>query len=238
MTRIFKILINNTCKNIKKSSFKQAKPSLKFSNKALNYSLVALGIIGFSTMYSCSKEYPTPIYTNKDMNRKIFSGVLIDDFNSILKELGLVVDSTKSIKDIKTYSYKSNSDESFFIKPLQILNDEIILKQIKFNNKLEREDSILKINSVGKEIYINQIIDDNEIEIMLQKADDEIKIFTKIDSIWVENSVVKKYEKDSFIQIYSDDTSKLFYDIKNNVEMPEDIIFEPVEEIEDNVTFQ
>ena len=66
---------------------------------------------------------------------------------------------------------------------------------------------------------------------------DKIIVFDKVDEIWVENSTLEKFDDNYVLQTFVDGNNKLYKNIKNNTDFPENIYFEPPEEHEDEIVF-
>jgi hypothetical protein len=194
--------------------------------------LLCLGTLGLATLTSC--EPIEPIFDNPPIWQDDI--ILIKKFDNILNNLGLLIKPNTSINDINTISFKSDKNESFYFKVENISNSSVLIKQIKFDSNLAREDSLLTIMQNDSGVEIIKICESDVKNIKFQIENDSVKSFVMQDGIWVENSTLKSKSGD--IIICNKDGSELkFFDIKNNIDFPEDIYFEPPEEVEDEIVF-
>ena len=113
----------------------------------------------------------------------------------------------------------------------------------KINLTLEivnrRDDGFHNIKSIMQNdsgVEIIKISDSEVKNIKFQIENDSVKSYVMQNGIWVESSTLKSKSGD--ITIYNKDGSELkFFDIKNNIDFPEDLYFEPPEEVDDEVVF-
>ena len=235
MVKVSKI-INNTIKPLSKNSCRVRKgfsESLKTTNLGmLSKSMLCLGVLGLATLTSCDPVEPI-IDDYSDWHEDI---ILIKKFDNILNNLGLLVNPNTSVNDISTINFKSDKNENFYFKVENINNSSILIKQIKFDSNLAREDSLLTIMQNDSGIEIIKICESDVENIKFQVENDSVKSYVMQDGIWIENAILKNKAGD--ITIYNKDGSELrFFDIKNNIDFPEDLYFAPPEEVDDEVVF-
>ena len=235
MVKVSKI-INNTIKPLSKNSSRVRKgisESIKTTNLGmLSKSMLCLGALGLATLTSC--EPVDPIFDDSQIWQDDI--ILIKKFDNILNNLGLLINPNTSVYDISTINFKSDKKEDFYFKVENISNSSISIKQIKFDSNLKREDSLLTIMQNDSGVEIIKISDSEVKNIKFQIENDSVKSYVMQNGIWVESSTLKSKSGD--ITIYNKDGSELkFFDIKNNIDFPEDLYFEPPEEVDDEVVF-
>ena len=235
MVKVSKI-INNTIKPLSKNSSRVRKgisESIKTTNLGmLSKSMLCLGALGLATLTSC--EPVEPIFDDSQIWQDDI--ILIKKFDNILNNLGLLINPNTSVYDISTINFKSDKKEDFYFKVENISNSSISIKQIKFDSNLKREDSLLTIMQNDSGVEIIKISDSEVKNIKFQIENDSVKSYVMQNGIWVESSTLKS--KSGYITIYNKDGSELkFFDIKNNIDFPEDLYFEPPEEVDDEVVF-
>jgi hypothetical protein len=238
MSRVQKILFNTKqfpYKTIKKNKNIKNIPSSNLSKTKIFNGALALGILGLAFFQSCNIEKEPLVIQTSTENK--FSNVLTKDFDLVLNHLGFIVPPQKTLKEVETISFQSNLAESFHLKPLSISEEGITLKQIKYREDLSREDSIIKVSSADNGLILTKISDGTISENKLMFNHDKIIVFDKVDEIWVENSTLEKFDDNYVLQTFVDGNNKLYKNIKNNTDFPENIYFETPEEHEDEIVF-
>lgn len=238
MSRVPKILFNTKqfpYKTIKKNKNIKNIPSSNLSKTKIFNGALALGILGLAFFQSCNIEKEPFVIQTSTENK--FSNILTKDFDLVLNHLGFIVPPKKSLKEVETISFQSNLAENFHLKPLSISEEGITLKQIKYREDLSREDSIIKVSLTDNGLILTKISDDIISENKLMFNQDKIIVFDKVDEIWVENSTLEKFDDNYVLQTFVDGNNKLYKNIKNNTDFPENIYFETPEEHEDEIVF-
>ncbi len=238
MSRVPKILFNTKqfpYKTIKKNKNIKNIPSTNLSKTKIFNGALALGILGLAFFQSCNIEKDPLVIQTSTENK--FSNILTKDFDLVLNHLGFIVPPQKTLKEVETISFQSNLAESFHLKPLSISEEGITLKQIKYREDLSREDSIIKVSLTDNGLILTKISDDIISENKLMFNQDKIIVFDKVDEIWVENSTLEKFDDNYVLQTFVDGNNKLYKNIKNNTDFPENIYFETPEEHEDEIVF-
>lgn len=208
----------------------------------LDKSLLALALLGLTTMSSCSKdEYLGEILDEPPRSEVVSSTRQSEDnfeerkntydrTNSICKLLGILNEEKDSLQKIETVSCKDNEGLRHYIKPTTIYENRITGKGM----------TILPDDSAG-EIYNFMIknADNNSIDFIKTHTDGktEIKNYEiSEDSTLVEydvleggykleNSVYKKLDDGSIEQTFTDGSTKIYSNISLEYPYPTPITF-------------
>ena len=233
MVKVSKI-INNTIKPLSQniSRAKKCMPKTIKNTGMASKALLSLGTFGLVTLTSCEPVYPI-IEDSINWHDDI---ILVENFDNILNNLGLLVNPNTSVNDISTINFKSDKNEKFYFKIEDINKSSISIKQIKFDSDLKREDSLLTIMQTDSGIEIIKTFDSSVKNIKFVLDDSFVKSYVMQDGKWVEDFMLKR-DSENINLIHKDGAELKFFDIKNNVDFPEDLYFEPPEEVEDVVIF-
>ena len=191
-------------------------------------------MLGLATLNSCALDKPE--YETLTIDK---SDILKNEFDKIMKNLGVLVKPYNSITEVKTFSFNSSEDEMFFFKIDSISDKEITVAMIKYDENLKREDSTLYLTINGTEIDVCQVNDGYQpIRYKYANENNKVTVYKEKDNIWVELSALEQNHNNSFMQTFTDGKTRIFYDIVNNCDFPEKIYFELPEDVEDEVVFE
>lgn len=235
MVKVSKIISNKTINSkshkINKVVKNIARNTNYFNVSTLSKSLLCLGMLGAVSLKSCE---PAPFVEEIPVIDD--SIILNNKIDNVLEYLDILVEPNNSIKDVQSISFESVKGDQFFFKINDLKDSSITIKQIKFDSKLNREDSVLTILSSDNGVEVIKTTDSDTVNMKIVQDGELLKSLVLNNGEWVEDSVLKGYET-YFIRQYNDGELVKYFNIKNNDVFPEDLYFENPEEIEDEVVF-
>jgi hypothetical protein len=212
----------------------------KHCNDMLSKSLLALAITTAPFIQSCEKEILYDI--NNGLNNEIViepadTSEIISvskNFNKALNTLGLLKAPAQSIHDVKTISFSDELGNRHYIKPMNIKQNKMVLKYFRLNADATGNEYKINVTNSDFGLKFERISKDSLINTKYFELNDDNSIneYIKIKNNLFINSVFKKIDNDRFVQIFSDKSSKIFREIKNNEHLPQR--FKVVEKVDNN----
>lgn len=235
MSKVSKVVSGRLINSLSPKPNKMIKSNLSkfnsFNISALSKSLLCLGMLGSVIVQSCEPsdfrgEFPV-----------IDDSILLSEkLDKVLESLEIFIEPNSSIKDIETFSFDSDKGEQFFFKIEDIKDSSIIMNQIKFYPDLKREDSVLTILPSDKGFELIKTIESDVKNMKFEQDGKILKSFILKNGDWVEESILQGHEF-YIMREFTDGSFVRYFNMKSNIEFPEEIFFESPEEHEDEVVF-
>ena len=209
--------------------------------QAINKSLLALAAIGLATLSSCSQdsylgpdldEFQSKVEIG-DSTRVSFTNppvMLNERVDNIFKALGILNDTT-SLSDVKTISCRDNKDIRHWIKPTNVFSNVVYGKGMS----LLPDDSAGEIYSFQMTsaqnggVNVEKVFNDGIVQKFnyLQKDDGSVVEYEVFDKNFkAEKSVYKKLEDGNIERTFSDGSTIVYGDIKQDFPYPTAITFD------------
>lgn len=207
----------------------------------INKSLLALAAIGLATLSSCSQdsylgpdldEFQSKVEIG-DSTRVSFTNppvMLNERVDNIFKALGILNDTT-SLSDVKTISCRDNKDIRHWIKPTNVFGNVVYGKGMS----LLPDDSAGEIYSFQMTsaqnggVNVEKVFNDGIVQKFnyLQKDDGSVVEYEVFDKNFkAEKSVYKKLEDGNIERTFSDGSTIVYGDIKQDFPYPTAITFD------------
>ena len=199
------------------------------NDRLLSNALVGLAIIGASALSSCSNdsildELDEPVVIEKTDSTPHTATEKTDDFMNTLN----LLENGNSINNISTFTF-SDKGHDYYFEPIKTSNSKVRLHSVVIDkNTLKNSESAYDIINTDDGVDVRHFDKDNDtISIRnYRKEGDEIAEYKYVNGFKVGVSRMKKTSDGKIERTFSNDSTAVYNNIKNNEPMAEPITFD------------
>ena len=239
-------LTTNTHFTSTKKEIASSPQEAKRNSGAINKTLLALAAIGMSTLLtSCYKDdyygieepnNPEQAFVENKQTTNTISNTIINTnayerTTNILNTLGLLTNDSTALEDVETISFRDNNRCRYSLKPTSVYDRQICGRGIKIgsdNSAVEQYSFIIKNADNGSINFIKNL-DSGKTETLNYKVNNDSTVVESevIDNNYMlEKSVFTKKEDGTIERKFTDGSTVIYNNIKNDEPYPTPIMFD------------